>query len=96
MSHALDGSGGRAEQPQAASTLPAPTYCAHCGQPIAPALRDSTWAKMRLGYRDDQGAAFWKFVHANGVPIIRTGPKTVRFDESTVNAWLATKAKGRA
>ncbi len=96
MPDAATGSGGRAEQPQTASTLPAPTYCTHCGQPILAKLRNSAWAKERLGFTGELAGTFWQFVKSNRAPFVRLGPRTLRFDENTLNEWIAARAKGGA
>lgn len=55
-------------------------------------LKDTPWAMQVLGYAHKSRSAFWQFVHANGVPFIRTGKRKIQFLEAAVYEWL----KGRS
>jgi len=40
-------------------------------------------------------SAFWQFVHRNGVPFVRLGPRKILFEESALRAWLDSRSVGQ-
>lgn len=48
----------------------------------------------RLGYTNR--GSFWLFCHAAGVPYIRLTPRTCRFDERALEAWIERRTIGGA
>jgi predicted DNA-binding transcriptional regulator AlpA len=45
------------------------------------------------GHRDR--SAFWQWVRRNGVPFLRLGPKSLRFEEAALRAWLDSRSVGQ-
>lgn len=40
-------------------------------------------------------SAFWQWCHRNGVPFLRLGPRTIRFEETALRAWLDSRSVGQ-
>ncbi len=54
-------------------------------------LRDYAWLEQRLGVKRST-LACW--VSRGQLPCVRLGPRSTRFDENAIEAWLAARVDG--
>ena len=57
-------------------------------------LRPTSWAMQRLGYRSR--GSFYSLVQSAGVPHVRLNSRTIRFDENSLESWIARRSVGKA
>ena len=51
---------------------------------------------LRFSKRQRDKVAFWRAVHAWGIPHFKFGPRTVKFSRADVLGWLADRRVGKA
>ena len=62
--------------------------------PLAGAKLLKTAEMMVLTDHTDR-SAFWQFIHRNGVPFVRLGKRTYRFEPQAIDAFIRSRRVGK-